>query len=362
MLRRLTFVAAGLVVALAITEGALRLTRSATEMNGYRQPEIPQEAARWVDHPFLPYAGRPGAEYLVHGHDGMEEVEAVVRNNALGFRTAEFPETKSEGAFHIVILGGSTTWGALAKTNADTWPGLLETRLRARYPEREIRVFSLAAQNATAAYSAVALALVGSTLEPDLVLAYHGHNDVSPAIGVGFRADQAHHFQNLALDRRWFGVQSSLPRFLLRSYAVTFLSAGLDGFLGANRLAWYVERRYPFDIRAPLDADLFAERFARNSRHLLSIDALARGLGGRALFSTFQFLEQKFPFTHVNFALRKFYEEQGLDYVDLDHLIEDEDRSLQFDQCHFTAKGRELVADHFFDAIVERGLIDASAR
>jgi len=42
----------------------------------------------------------------------------------------------------------------------------------------------------------------------------------------------------------------------------------------------------------------------------------------------------------------------------LDARIPDRDPSLQFDECHFTQKGLDLVAQYFADYIIAHGLIE----
>jgi hypothetical protein len=101
---------------------------------------------------------------------------------------------------------------------------------------------------------------------------------------------------------------------------------------------------------------------SRIKPHLRTIDAVSRGRGGRALFSTFQFFDGESEQARVmNKALREAFEGNSFEYVDQDRLIPDRDRTLQIDACHFTRKGRELVARNFFDHIVERGWLEAAA-
>lgn len=348
----------GLLVAAALAELLLRATQSADDHARRIPPADLAERIYFVDHPFLPYAGRPFAEYTVFGNDRGVEKQAVAKNNSLGYRTHELPAEKRAGEYTVVTLGGSTTWGALAPTNGQTWPALLEKKLRERYPERPVRVFNLGTNKATIVYSLTALGLVAAELQPDLVVVYHGFNDFGAATAEGYRADHAHFTQDLALDRRWLGLTDALPAILRKSYAAVFFATAVDRAVGVNRLSSYVDRGAEKDSRI-LDDDVATKAaLARNWRHARTVDALARGYGGHALFSTFQYFDgEERNHRLVNDSLRELFERHELPYVDQDALIEDYDRSLQFDECHFTDEGRELIAENFFREIVARGWV-----
>ena len=64
-LRRLVLAALGLVLALGLLEAALRLTLTPEDIRRRTSPESPAEAARWTDHPFLPFVGKPHATYTL---------------------------------------------------------------------------------------------------------------------------------------------------------------------------------------------------------------------------------------------------------------------------------------------------------
>jgi hypothetical protein len=180
----LGLVVIGFAVVFALLEVVLRVRFRHGEIVTYVGEPVPDAASRWVDHPFFPFVGRPDAAYDIEVPVNGADVVVHVQNNSYGFRSHEFPERKAPGDFFIVALGESTTWGAAAETNALTWPELLETRLRARYPTRNIRVFNLGTQNVTLPYSVVALSLFAPLTQPDLVITYHGYNDFGPATGT----------------------------------------------------------------------------------------------------------------------------------------------------------------------------------
>jgi lysophospholipase L1-like esterase len=360
-LSRLALVALGLAAVGLALEVGVRAVLGKAGVAAYRGPRDPAADAWWVDHPFLPYVGRPSAEYTTVLAPATGPVSVHVRNNAYGFRAHDLPALpleKGPDDFVVVVLGESTTWGAYAQSNAETWPERLEAKLRAHDPSRDVRVFNLATPNATSAYSVVVLSLVGVHLRPDLVIAYHGFNDYGPAGAKHYRLDHAHFFRDLRLDDRFNGVQPMIADWMLRSHAVTYVTGLLDRrFVGGNDLAARVTHPLVPDDEIGRE-DVALARLARNWGHLTTIDALARGWSGRSLFATFQFFDgSDTTYARVNESLRRLFRERDMDYVDLDALIPDRDASLQLDACHFTAAGEERVAESFFRHIVDHGLL-----
>jgi lysophospholipase L1-like esterase len=300
---------------------------------------------RWVAHPFLPFAGSPGAETSFSV--APLNVRVFARNNSYGFRAHEFPAEKHAEDFFIVCLGGSTTWGAAAASNAETWPELLESLLAKRYPHRHIQVFNLGTDFATSVYSIVTLGLIGVHLQPDLVIDYEGWNDYGPSMARKYRTDHSHHFVDFNPDAVQ-GVQRRLPAWMMSARVVALLTFVLDNWMGTNDLGSYVITRHRGDVG---DAAIGAGRILENLRTLHSI---ARGQGAEVIFSTFQFFDGSPPLSK---AYREFFDAHGFLYVDQDALIPDHDRTIQFDEGHFTAKGENMMAQNFFDFIVAHQLI-----
>jgi len=349
-MRRLTLVAVGLVLGLVACEVALRLVTAA---GGVPVTPLRIEHGRWTAHPFLPFAGIPAAEYRLNDRTEQGELRFEhIKNNAYGFRSHEFPPGRGERDVYIVCLGGSTTYGRRVESNASTWPELLERRLAERYPDRHFTVFNLGIDRATSAVSVVNMALVAAHLDPHLVIVYQGYND-SAAMGArDYRTDHAHFYSDFDPARVWRGVQRSLPGWLAWSYAANRAAHALDRLLELNDLAAEVgkPRLESDDPYAGMDTML---------GNLTTIRSIAEGAGARTLFSTFQFRDGDDPL-HAGFNrhLREFFEGRGYDFVDQARLLPDRDPTINTDVCHFTPKGREMLADNFFQHIVEHGLVE----
>jgi hypothetical protein len=112
---KLALIAAGIVVALAISELALRILDVSP-----RFQVIFRESIQPSDHPVLGYELRPGAP------DGRR-----FRISSAGLRDREHSLQKPDAAFRIAAIGDSITYG-LGSPRARSWVEGLENMLNAR--------------------------------------------------------------------------------------------------------------------------------------------------------------------------------------------------------------------------------------
>lgn len=134
-------------------------------------------------HPFLQVV--PSPEHL----DGVNDDR---------FRGDPVPVEKPQGTLRIFTLGGSTTLG-VKNSFEESYPRLLEARLRAHYPSMRIEVENAGVDWYTTAHSLVNYVLRVRRFNPDLVIAMHAINDLSrsfapPWFADGpFKADYSHY-------------------------------------------------------------------------------------------------------------------------------------------------------------------------
>ena len=346
-MRRFALILFGLLLGFAAAEIGLRLT---TDDDFWRRYDTasPAESGRWQGHPFLPYIGRANTVLeLKNGPDDVERIET----NAYGFRSHEFPTQKGPDDLVVLCFGGSTTYGYKVESNEKTWPELLERMLAERYPDRNVRVYNLGLDMATTAVSVVNMALIGVHLQPDLVIVYHGYNDIAALGAANFKTDHSHFYSDLYMEEVWRGFQSALPRWTRNSYVLHYVTGALDVRLRTNDLAEEVT------LPRVADPDRFKGMDA-TQQALRNIRSMAEGRGAEALFATFQFREGDAPpYKEFNDRLRAYLEAGDFHWVDQDALIPDRDESLQVDACHFTPDGREMLTRNFYDYIVENDLL-----
>jgi lysophospholipase L1-like esterase len=134
---------------------------------------------RYYAHPYNAYDLKPGVK------------GAVYTINDHGYRGKPFELTKPGGTVRIVSLGGSTTFG-IGNHNHETYPYYLEEDLKQRLPGTPLEVINAGLVSATTAESLIRFALRIVSLEPDILVVYHGYNDLAPRVFDGFESDYYH--------------------------------------------------------------------------------------------------------------------------------------------------------------------------
>ncbi|QDU60555.1 hypothetical protein Pan216_13980 [Planctomycetes bacterium Pan216] len=127
--------------------------------------EFPQ-AAKYRPHHYLCYVPQPNY------HRGM------MSHNSLGYRGKEINQPKPPGTLRIVTLGGSTTYGEFIDRDEATYPARVEHYLRERTGRGDIEVINAGCPGYNSWESLGNLQHRVLDLEPDLVIVYHGVNDV----------------------------------------------------------------------------------------------------------------------------------------------------------------------------------------
>ncbi|MGH9465412.1 MAG: SGNH/GDSL hydrolase family protein [Thermoanaerobaculia bacterium] len=115
-------------------------------------------------------AYQPGALISFTLNDQLHEV----RINSRGFRTREFAVPKPAGLVRVACIGASTTFQGFA--NEETYPALLEARLRELRPDLALEALNLGVSGTHADFWLGRLDALFA-LEPDVVVQYNAVND-----------------------------------------------------------------------------------------------------------------------------------------------------------------------------------------
>lgn len=99
--------------------------------------------------------------------------------NSLGFRGPETTIPKPRGTIRLAFLGGSTTYCAEVSGNHAVWAHLVTESLSFRYPEIAFDYVNGGVPGYTTQESLRNLEFRIAQLEPDLIVIYHGTNDLS---------------------------------------------------------------------------------------------------------------------------------------------------------------------------------------
>ena len=136
-----------------------------------RFDDVPPEAHAFIGHPFTNYRLNP--DY--RSRDGRS------RHDALGLRGPEVAIPKPAGTYRIVCIGGSTTY-TMVQDDADAYPAQLERILRERYGDAQVEVINAGVGGWSSWECLIDLELRVIDLQPDLLVVYHGINDVHPRL------------------------------------------------------------------------------------------------------------------------------------------------------------------------------------
>lgn len=102
--------------------------------------------------------------------------DSEIEINSGGFRGKEFSMDKG-GAYRIIALGESTTFGVTMTPEDKPWPELLEEMIRQRLkPARRVEVINAGVPTYWLGHNLQRLASEILPLKPDMIISYHGYN------------------------------------------------------------------------------------------------------------------------------------------------------------------------------------------
>lgn len=153
----------------------------------YRQVldnDLPAASAEWLNlftaAPRVHYKLKPNVRARVSNTVNRREIarglEVLIESDSRGFRTAERPWAKPPGAYRIVFLGDSTTfgWGVEA---GERFSDLVETALNAEGEGRRFEAINLGLPGYTTHHALRLLDDIALRYEPDMLILSFGAND-----------------------------------------------------------------------------------------------------------------------------------------------------------------------------------------
>lgn len=315
---------------------------------------IDEDRRMLVPHPYLAYA--PNASKRIVTRNGKQ----TFTHNALGFRGPEITRAKPEGVFRIVACGGSSTYGKGPSADEHTWPFLLEKALEAQFPGRNFEVVNAGTFGYSTFETLINLSLRIVSLDPDLVLIYHGINDVrlwtwkpGPVPdNTNWRAVYPTQLASRGIDR-W--LEKSRLYLVWRRYHT-------DYWPHSTQLATYVIR--DFDTGSHMARRIPAEGPALFERNLRSIVGIARSHGIPVAFGTQAFHpdDYKRPSDREGQEttwriLKELGAELGVPVADLAAQMPIQ-RQLFTNEVHFSDDGTRVLAGLWKRFLVQSGLLD----
>lgn len=165
---------------------------------------------------YAPFAEVPADRLFYRGHhyldyclnEAYRSPDGKNRHNSLGYRGKEITRAKSPGVYRIACIGGSTTYETLIADYQLSYPDQLEAILREQYGAREVEVINAGCGGWTSWESLIDLEFRLLDLAPDLIVVYHGTNDVHPRL----IPPEAYRSDNSGYRRQWCTDESFWER------------------------------------------------------------------------------------------------------------------------------------------------------
>ena len=312
--------------------------------------DLRSENRRYVRHHYLNY-------YLNPEYRGKHTY-----HNSLGYRNDEIPVEKPEGVFRIAALGGSTTYTIKVGRNENTFTGKLEEILRDEYGYENIEVINAGVGGYNSWESLINLQFRVLDLDPDLIIVYHGVNDVHTRL-----VDPEHYRgDNSGRRKQWyepavrFLEHSALMRTVLRKTGLTEQYV-LMSFVNADSSygPFNLEGKDPMELLDKNPPDFF-------KRNLRNMAAVSRANGAEILFSTWAhspYFDDYISTEHYQRALRENNEAVIEVAEDMDVPVFDfaevmpQQKEYWDEGRHVNKFGAEKKAELFSEFINEMGLI-----
>lgn len=354
MKKKLLALAFGLLVAIALLEGGVRLVARFTLSPA-------EQASLVLDFDGIPYRPHPYVNWENKPKQWCREGEY---HNEQGFRGPLRPVAKPSGVYRIVCLGGSTTYTQRVK-ESETYPVQLEVFLKERFPGRPIEVLNAGVKGYTSAESLQNLAFKVLDFEPDLIIVYHAVNDFYPRTYPGFRPDYQH--------CRVVWVEEDVQKNgFLRALETTALFSFLrlrssDYAKRGGLYYWIYDPQLSQIDREQALVKSTTGGFEDNLRAICDV-ANGRGITcvlasqAQNLVSTYSDKPSPVPLDQMNDAARRVALEKGVTFLDpAAGFPQEAGHFSPNDLVHMEAPGARELARRIGQGLVDAGLLDRSA-
>ena len=333
--KKLLLSALSIVLTVALVEGAAHLSLYA------------QYGVRKIDgQPEGLYISIPGKPPQLRPDVHLKGLLYEVNTNSIGTRGPELLAQKPANGLRVWCVGGSTTFDIYAPDDAHAWPAVVQQHLQEAFPDKVVEVVNGGVPGEILEGSADALDAHGRRLGIDLVVIYHGPNDLRaismqetgpPPGGFGPPLLTSLEVLSQWMQRRGIGVESMPDRPATPDHLRQL----------ENRL-----QRMERQVRGLGAIPVYVT-------HAIRIDADATGDTLKRQSGELGFLLSMSPasarewFAMYNGLVRRRAQQTGSPLADVRAAVRP-DSDLWGDSTHFSAEGSAIAGRVVADAIIER--------
>jgi lysophospholipase L1-like esterase len=326
---------------------------------------------RYVQHRYIGYHPAPNFKKGENKH------------NSLGFRGDEIIQPKPKGEFRIACLGGSTTYTGHVEDYRFSYPDLLEKELQ-KQGHRNVKVVNSGAGGWSSWESLINFQFRLLDLYPDMIIIYHGINDVETRLvwpPGAYKGDNSGRRIFSAFTPSIFESSTVIRFFLLRMgliYSHGLFAKSIDILPKTYYRDEFINQKlsntYPSGIFKKISAKkmVMTNKPIYFKRNIENIVAIANHLGIKTILATFAHSplfvtsptasseEHVLALNETNKILKVVAMGMGVNLFDFASYFPKEKQYYSFDGIHLNAKGAKLKAKLFARYIVEKNLISVS--
>lgn len=304
------------------------------------------------------------------------------RHNSLGYRGPEIEPKKAAGRFRIVFMGGSTVYETAIDDYGLASPYLLQAELRARgYPN--VEVINAGVPNWSTWESLISFEFRDLDLDPDLIIVYHGINDIPPRLvwpPSAYRGDNSgRRSPNTGVFTPSILERSTILRMLMIRFGLAESQARLERTIDRSPPTFFDEEFVNQKIAGTYPRGIFHQASAMEMlkankpiyfrRNLENIIAIAQHKKIKTILATFAYTShlQTSPrvtsaeyitaFDELNSIIRLVAGEMKVNLFDFTEAFPKDGRYYT-DGRHVNIEGARLKAQLFADYIVGARLLD----
>lgn len=363
----------GVAMSFLVLAAALVLVADMAFRIGYRLyvgapywplPRVPFERVYVEPHPYLPFVYKRHFQTEKNGpasyplHSGQFYFGHYITNNLRflngpnGSRDVTIP--KPDGLFRVNCIGASTTGNYIEyEGQAFSYPMELENILKSTL-DVPVEVNNCGQGGYNSADILVRFALQVIDTQPDVVVIYHGYNDIKAYLTSEFESDYSHSLRNLGETYWKFALAAKIPYI-----PVKFLNFLVNEWLPGNIRNSLLEQVSKGKFDPNLDPSLGLRTYERNLQHIIDLCSCN---DIHVVLSTYchllhdsikdEPLHQLYAriVREENDVIRRLAKKNDLPLVDNAVLVPNDERYF-VDSVHFTPAGMRLVASNIALAI-----------